>query len=212
MDNSTFVNRAADLANSPFLLFPPEDKKYGPYWKIRWMGTDRKQWKAGENEAVVAIHPAESYLSGTGAPWVDADVKELPQMIESRLNTPLKDATVNANYSLPVTSDDFPIEAGYYILNFTTDRGDVKALVAIQPPDPNYVQISPDQRLPDHPHLALMADKTAMGWDEVTFVTGGIHNLPALLMSARSNIGWAKVPHEDLINIPNAINYLLLNY
>ena len=215
MDNSAFVKRATELAGSPFLLFPPEDKKYGPYWSIDWYGTDRKHWKGGENEAVIVIQNEDAYLTGSGGSWLNATASEMGDLINNMLNTDLELATVNANFEKPITSDDFPLEAGYYILNFNHDSaGDVKALVAIQPPVVTFMTMDGTHHteLPNHPHLALMADKTAMGWDGETFVTGGINNLPALLMTARSNIGWAKVPHEDLIHNPDAINYLVLNY
>jgi len=214
MDSSTFVKRANELAESPFLLFPDKNKKYGPYWSIDWVGTDRKHWKGGENEAVIVIHNEDAYLSGSGGSWANAHASEMGDLINNLLNTDLKTAIVNANFEKPITSDDFPLEAGYYILAFTTDRGDEKALVAIQPPEVTFKTKDgiKEIELPNHPHLALMADKNAMSWDGETFVTGMIDNLAAFVMTARSNIGWAKVPHDDLINIPNAINYLLINY
>lgn len=210
MNNSVFVKRAQELAESPLLLFPLEHRKYGPYWTIEWMGTDRKQWKGGENEAIISIHPAEAYLRGSGGPWVDADAKILTEMIETRLNTPLKDANVNANYRLPVTSDDFPIEAGYYVLRFHTDHdGDVTALVPINP-------ISQEIGLGGghdyHPHLALMMEHPLITWDGETFVSGDKEHLTAMLMNTRSNVGWGKLIHEDLVSDPAAINYSILPY
>ena len=211
MDNSVFVNRANELAESPFLLFPAGERKYGPYWRIEWMGTDRKHWKGGENEAIISIHPADSYLRGEGAPWVNTPFSEMADQIQSMLDTPLKNANVNANYRLPVTSDDFPLEAGYYILTFNNDSmGDMRVLVAINPP---LQETGSGEPLNYHPHLALMADKTAMAWDGDTWAnSSGVNNLPAMLMKSRSNIGWGKIPHEDLVNHPDSINYTSLNY
>lgn len=210
MNNSVFVKRAKELAESPLLLFPLEHREYGPYWTIEWMGTDNKHWKGGENEAVIAIHPAEAYLRGSGGPWVDADVDTLTKMIEARLNTPLKDANVNANYRLPVTSDDFPIQEGYYVLRFHTDHdGDVTALVPINP-IPQVVGLGGGHDY--HPHLALMGERKPLTWDGETFVTGSKRNLAAMLMNARSHIGWGKLIHEDLITDPASINYPILPY
>ena len=88
--------------------------------------------------------------------------------------------------------------------------GDMRVLVAI---NPSLQETGSGEPLNYHPHLALMADKTAMAWDGDTWAnSSGVNNLPAMLMKSRSNIGWGKIPHEDLVNHPDSINYTSLNY